>query len=266
MSRSSDANQVWTEAAIRFAEAGGEVVMRNFRRDVNIRDKGTGNLVSAADLESEKTIVALIEEAFPGHAILAEENHNTTQLADSLWIIDPLDGTNNFAHGIAHFAVSVAFYRHGRAKCGVVFNPAQNDLFVAQRDGGATRNGQTILVSQESSLDEALVATGFYYDRGDKMRKTLQAMETLFDRKVHGIRRFGSAALDLCGVAAGEFGAYFEYSLSPWDFAAGQLIVEEAGGTVTDCLGLPLGISASSMLASNGKLHGDMQEIVREIA
>ena len=266
MNSMCDPNRAWTEAAIRFAQAGGEVVMRYFRRDVSIRDKGVGNLVSAADVESEKTIAAMIEEAFPGHAILAEENHSATQAAESLWIVDPLDGTNNFAHRIAHFAVSVAFYRHGRAECGVVFNPARNDLFVAQRNGGATRNGQKIRVSQEAALDQALVATGFYYDRGEKMRKTLQAMETLFDRKVHGIRRFGTASLDLCGVAAGEFGAYFEYLLSPWDFAAGQLIVEEAGGTVTDCLGQSLGISASSMLASNGKLHPVMQDIAREIA
>jgi len=260
MSDGIDDKRQLTEAAIRFAKSGGEVVMDYFRQEVTIRDKGAGNLVSDADLNSERTIVELITEAFPGHTVLAEEQHSSATDENFLWIVDPLDGTNNFAHRIPHFSVSIAFYQDGEAQCGVVFNPARNDLYVASRGEGAYCNGQKIDVSNEASLDQTLIGTGFYYDRGEMMRKTLRSIEALFVRNIHGIRRFGTASLDLCSVASGEFGGYFEYYLAPWDFAAGRLIVEEAGGRVTDCEGNQLGTKPSSILATNGRLHEGLLE------
>jgi myo-inositol-1(or 4)-monophosphatase len=232
---------------------------------MRIEKKGSGNLVSEADLESEKLITDIIHRQFPGDAIIAEEKHAVHQESDSLWIVDPLDGTNNFAHGIAQFAVSVAYYQNGQAVCGAVFNPARDELFVASRGGGAFRNGEPLHVCNDESLDQSLIATGFYYDRGEMMRRTLRTIEALFGRGIHGIRRFGAASLDLCSVSAGEYGGFFEYYLAPWDFAAGKLIVEEAGGTVTDCSGNPLGTKASGLLASNTKLHPSLLDVIRNV-
>ena len=245
----------FTEAATRFAQAGGQVIMEYFQKEMQIDEKSAGNLVSEADLNAERVIVELIRNAFPEHAILAEEGHVTISEGEFLWIVDPLDGTNNFAHGIPHFAVSVALYQDGQPLCGAVWNPTRDDLFVATRGKGAYWNGGTLHVSHETALDQALIGTGFYYDRGALMQKTLRSIETLFLNNIHGIRRFGAASLDLCSVASGQFGGFFEYQLGPWDFAAGRLIVEEAGGCATDCDGQPLGTTASSVLASNGHLQ-----------
>lgn len=253
--------KVRTDFAMELARSGGEVLMRYFRKTMRIEQKGSGNLVSEADLESERRITGMIAQRFPGDAVIAEETHFVHQDADSLWIVDPLDGTNNFAHGLAQFAVSVAYYQNKQAVCGAVYNPAREEMFVATRGGGAFRNGERLHVSVEQSLDQSLIATGFYYDRGEMMRRTLRTIETLFGREIHGIRRFGAASLDLCGVAAGEYGGFFEFFLAPWDFAAGKLIVEEAGGKVTDCSGKGLGTTASSLLATNTSLHESLIEL-----
>lgn len=254
-----------TDFAVQLARSGGEVLMKYFRKKMRVEAKGSGNLVSEADLESEKQITEMIHLQFPGDAIIAEEKHAMHQDSDSLWIIDPLDGTNNFAHGLAQFAVSVAYYKDGNALCGAIFNPARDELYVATRGSGATRNGESLHVCDDDSLDQSLIATGFYYDRGEMMRRTLRTIEALFGKGIHGIRRFGAASLDLCSVAAGEYGGFFEYYLSPWDFAAGKLIVEEAGGKVTDCEGNPLGTKASPLLASNSKLHASLVELIRQV-
>ena len=254
-----------TEFAIHLARMAGEVLMTYFRKQMRIDFKGSGNLVSEADVESEHRIIQMIQSQFPQDAVIAEEKHAVHQQAESLWIIDPLDGTNNFAHGIAHFAVSIAYYNRGIAQCGVVFNPSRDELFVAFRNGGAFRNGEPLHVADLQSLDQSLIATGFYYDRGEMMRRTLRTIESLFGKGIHGIRRFGAASLDLCGVAAGEYGGFFEYYLAPWDFAAGKLIVEEAGGVVTDCSGHPLGTTASPLLATNGNLHHAIIELIAAV-
>ena len=264
MTNEIEDKQQFTEAAIRFAQSGGKVLMEYFRKEMRISEKGAGNLVSEADLNAERVIVELIRNEFPGHTVLAEEGHATMVGGRSLWIVDPLDGTNNFTHGIPHFAVSVAFYQDGQAQCGVVFNPVQNDLFVATRGEGAYWNGRKIHVSNETSLDQTLVGTGFYYDRGAMMRKTLRSIEALFGKNIHGIRRFGAASLDLCSVASGQFGGFFEYHLAPWDFAAGRLIVEEAGGDITNCEGKELGITAASVLATNRHLHPSLLACLEE--
>ena len=246
-------------------------VLRDRFGTISYESKAGGvshDLVTEADVESERTAVRLIKQAFPDHAILGEENATAPPPEDpaaepSLWIIDPLDGTNNFAHGVPHFAVSIGYYERGEAVAGVVLNPAHGDLFSAARGQGAfaestiepNRDPVRLTVGTETSLDHVLIGCGFYYDRGPMMKATLAAVEEVFGHGIHGIRRMGTASLDLCAVAAGQFGAFFEYQLQPWDFAAGRLILSEAGGRVSNAFGDPLPLAATSILASNGPLH-----------
>lgn len=249
------------------AAAAGKVLMRYQRDGVEMRNKGsvgeTGyDPVSDADLESEKCIARLLREEFPAHELLGEETLGGAADAEHLWVIDPLDGTTNYSHRLPHFAVSIAYYYRGEPHVGVVHNPARDDWFVAVRGGGATHNDRPVQVSEARSLSDVLVGCGFYYDRGAMMRATLDAIAELFGQNIHGIRRFGTAALDLCHVGCGYYGGYFEYQLSPWDFAAGRLFVEEAGGRVTTARGEPLPMEKASVLATNGHLHEAMQEIV----
>ena len=246
------------------ARAGGAIVSRYFREGIAMRTKDVANLVSDADLEAERAVVDVIRRTYPGHEILAEEAHTGDTGAEHLWVVDPLDGTNNFAHKIPQFAVSVAYYRGGVAQCGVIYNPIRDDWHVAVRGQGAFFNGERVRVGEQTRLGEVMVGVGFYYDRGVMMEATLAAVGDLKrDHQIHGIRRFGAATLDLCMVALGQLGAYFEYTLSPWDFAAGRLFVEEAGGRVTTCLGDPLPLARSSILATNGRLHDAMLAVVR---
>ncbi len=254
------------DVANQAASAGGHVLQRYWRDGVELRDKSlqggkSYDLVSDADLESQSVIVNLLGDAFPDHAVMGEEDLTADVDAEHLWIVDPLDGTNNFVHHIPHFAVSIAYYRRGRPVVGVVRNPITGDLYSATSGGGAFHNGHPIHVSKAATLSRTLVGCGFYYDRGHMMRSTLAAIEEFFSHDIHGMRRFGTAALDLCAVAAGRFGVFFEYKLSPWDFAAGQLIVSEAGGTVTDAKGEPLPITQSSVLAATAPLHPTALEI-----
>ena len=254
------------DVARRAATAGGEVIARYFEEGVAIRvksERATYDLVSDADVESEHAVVAAIRQAFPNHEVLGEEQHDANLAAEHLWIVDPLDGTNNFAHRIPHFAVSIAYYYQGQPVCGVIHNPIRDDWFTATRGEGAWHNGRQVHVGPETRLEEVLVGTGFYYDRGAMMEATLKSMQELFRAQVHGMRRFGTASLDLAFVGCGSFGAYFEYELSPWDYAAGRLFVEEAVGRVTTCSGAPLTISKSSVLASNAQVHQAVQDIVR---
>ena len=248
------------------ARIGGEILMRYFRDGVQMRDKTaqggkTYDLVSDADIESERAIADYLRQHFPDHELMGEEDLVGNVDAEHLWVIDPLDGTNNFAHHLPHFAVSIAYYHRGQAMVGVVLNPARDETFTAVRGQGATRNGQTVTVSDATSLTHALIGCGFYYDRGDMMRCTLAAVEEFFGKDIHGIRRFGTAALDLCQVGCGQFGGFFEYQLSPWDYAAGALFVEEAGGVISDAEGNPLKLEKTSIVASNGKLHDVMIDI-----
>jgi myo-inositol-1(or 4)-monophosphatase len=252
--------------ALTAAAAGGHVLHRYWHDGVELRDKSatggkTYDLVSDADLESQSVIANLLSEAFPSHALMGEEDLVGDTGAEHLWVIDPLDGTNNFAHRVPHFAVSIGYFRAGRPTVGVVLNPITGDTYAAVRGEGATHNDRAIKTSDAKALSSALVGCGFYYDRGDMMRSTLGAIEDFFGHDIHGIRRFGTAALDLCGVASGMFEAFFEYKLSPWDFAAGQLIVTEAGGRISDARGGPLGFKPSSVLASCPGLYEQSLEI-----
>lgn len=257
------------ETAHAAADAAGRVLMQYFRRGVAMRHKGAADsvdLVSDADILAERAIVDVITSAYPDHSVLGEEEHSPDLSAEHLWIVDPLDGTTNFAHDIPHFAVSVAYYHHGRAEYGVVWNPARSDLYRVQRGDGAYHNDRRLAVTSAASFNEVLIAVGFYYDRGAMMEATLNAVRECFGKQIRGIRRMGTASLDLAQVASGSFGAYFEYQLSPWDFAAGRLLVEEAGGRVTAADGRPLPLQKTSVLASNGDLHAALQEITAQHA
>lgn len=253
------------ETAKSAAYLGGEVLMRYLRDGVDMRNKSdsggkTYDLVSDADLESEKAVAACIGAKFPDHELMGEEELVGNPNAEHLWIIDPLDGTNNYAHAVPQFATSVAYYHRGEPVVGVVLNPARDELYTASRGGGAFFNGTRVTVDDADTLGSTLIGCGFYYDRGDMMRGTLAAIEEFFSKDIHGIRRFGAATLDLCLVGCGQLGGFFEYQLSPWDFAAGRLFVEEAGGIVTDANNQPIPIAKTSIVASNGNLHAAMIE------
>lgn len=253
--------------AVEAARAGGAVLRHYFDQGVTIRNKSvdggkTYDLVSDADDESEQAIETFLRQAYPTHELMGEEALQDGDVtAKHLWIIDPLDGTNNFAHRIEHFAVSIGYYENGVAMAAAVLNPISDDLFTATRGGGAFRNGRPVRVSDTESFNRAMIGCGFYYDRGAMMRATLAAIDDCFANDIHGIRRFGTASLDLCMVGCGMLDAFFEFKLSVWDFAAGALFVTEAGGEVSDAKGSPLPIGTSSVLASNRKLHDSVRAI-----
>ena len=262
------------EVAHAAATAAGEILKKHFTKhaehgqniSLDNTDKQSWDLLTVADVEAEKAIISMIKQTFPDHDYLAEESANDASDEshhDHLWIIDPLDGTNNFAHGIPHFAVSIAYYENSKPVLGVIHNPISNDWYVAGQGRGAWHNSVQAHVSQHQQLSQTMVGVGFYYDRGEMMLATLAAVNELFEQQIHGIRRMGTAALDLVHVGLGRFGGYFEYKLSPWDFAAGILFVEEAGGKVTDCSGESLPLAKSTILATNTLLHDDILQIVK---
>lgn len=238
------------------AIAAAKVLLRHYgQAQVSYKDGASQNLVTQADVEAESTILKHIREGFPTHEFLLEEGQSTGRAeSEHLWIVDPLDGTTNYAHGIPQFSTSIAYAAGGVLRVGVVYDPMRKEMFHAVRGQGAYLNGKRIQVSDHSEITEAVVATGFYYDRGDMMQRTLAAIQRLFEQNVLGIRRFGGAAIDQCWVAAGRFDAFFEYQLSPWDYAAGALIVQEAGGRAADRTGAPLRIDSGHLIVSNHKL------------
>ncbi|HUI91319.1 MAG TPA: inositol monophosphatase family protein [Chitinivibrionales bacterium] len=243
------------------ASAAADIIMKKFGKGGSY-EKTKNNLVTEADLEAEEAIVALIEKKFPLHQVLAEERReNTDTLAGHLWIVDPLDGTNNYAHGIPHFCVSIAYAEKGEVMAGVIYDPVRNELFCAEKGKGAFLNDKKIAVSNTARLSESIITTGFYYDRGALMEKTIDTVRSLFKADIRGIRRLGSAALDLCWVACGRFDGHFEYKLSPWDFAAGMLIIKEAGGKCSDRDGRDLSLTSKSTIVSNGRIHDDFLRI-----
>lgn len=258
----SEACDEYLQFALKAARRAGKIILDK-QGCAAVSEKATNNLVTEADIASQEMIVNLVREHFPGHGIVAEEQDLSACGSDeNLWIIDPLDGTNNYAHLIPHYCVSLAYAFSGSVEVGVVYDPVREEMFTARRGRGAFLNGKPIEVSRAFSLDQAVVAVGFYYDRGRIMRKTLKSIEKLFDSNIQGIRRQGSAALDLCWVACGRFDAYFEYTLATWDFAAGMLIVTEAGGRCTDQAGKLLDLSSTGVTVSNGLIHDDFLNLV----
>jgi myo-inositol-1(or 4)-monophosphatase len=243
------------------AERAGAILRERFGRCKEAETKSTPiDLVTEADRAAERAILAVLGEAFPDHAILAEESgpHGS---GDSVWLVDPLDGTTNFAHSYPQISVALALRRDGQTVLGVVHDPLRFETFVARRGAGATLNGQPIRVSAVGSLSEALLLTGFPYDRRRFVDFYLDHVREFMTR-AQGIRRGGSAALDLCWVAAGRADGFWEWKLKPWDTAAGALIVEEAGGTVTDFRGSPFDPFGEQCLATNGRLHREMLDVL----
>ena len=249
------------QVALRPAREAGRIHLQRLSR-IKVTPKTNAiDLVTEADRESEQAVIRTLSRAFPEHAILAEESGANAQLSEHRWIIDPLDGTTNFAHAYPMFCVSIAYERRGRVELAVVFDALKRELFVAARGRGARLNARPIHVSTTRSLDLSLLATGFPYDRRERRNFYFTFWEA-FMMRTQGVRRTGSAALDLCYVACGRVDAFWEFGLRPWDVAAGALIVAEAGGRVTNLDGSALDLDSRKLLASNGKLHRAMRETI----
>lgn len=256
----------YLEIACRAALLAGKVHLSYFNRLPKIRTKQSVSydLLTAADIEAEKKIVSLIKRYYPEHNFLCEENrYKDNPNSPYRWIIDPLDGTNNFACGLPIFCVSIALLREKEVIVAAVYDPTRRELFFARKDKGAYLNNRRIKVNTVTSLRRALLITGFYYDRGQRMIETLQAIKRFHFAQVLGIRRLGAAALDICYVACGRAAGFWEFELSPWDFAAGSLLVKEAGGRITDNRNKPLQYQQRQFIvASNARLHKKMLDII----
>lgn len=243
------------KVAVEASKAAGKIHLEYFNKELKISTKETKyDRLTIADIEAEKKIVSIIRKNFPEHNILAEEKKYKKTNSPYLWIVDPLDGTNNYSHALPIYSVSIAVVKNDDVILGCVFDPSRNELFFAEKGKGSTLNGKKITVSQSRNWNELILITGFYYDRGLPMLRTLDNIRHFLQKGILGIRRLGSAALDLCYVACGRADGFWEFYLNPWDFAAGKLIVEEAGGRVTDKEGKKVEIKPSFIVASNNDL------------
>jgi myo-inositol-1(or 4)-monophosphatase len=250
------------DTALSAARRAGEVLRAGFGAEHAITYKGEVDLVTEVDAEAERMIREELLDTFPTYGMLAEEGGELAGEENSRWIVDPLDGTTNYAHGLPIFCVSIALERAGEVVLGVVHDPMGEETFVAERGRGATLNDQPIKVSDTDELIRALIATGFPYDRSEMP----EAIE-LFGRlaaTTRGVRRLGSTALDLCYVASGRLDGYYERGIWPWDLAAGGVIVEEAGGRLTNYRGDKLDLDGREIVASNGRLHLAVIELTGE--
>jgi myo-inositol-1(or 4)-monophosphatase len=248
--------------AFEVAKEAGKLIIRQFKKRKIIGLKSNIDFVTNVDKNSEKLITFIIKKNFPDHGILSEEGTRSEGDSENLWVIDPLDGTTNFMHGYPFFCVSISLVRKNKQALGVVYDPLRKEMFHSLVNKGSFLNGKRIKVSKTKDLENSLIVTGFYYDRGEIMRKTVKSIEKFYLKNVHGIRRSGSAALDLCHVSCGRTDGYWELMLNPWDFAAGSLIVKEAGGIVTTAEGKPLKMKTTSILAANKYLHKKMLEVL----
>ena len=251
--------------AIQTAQEAGRILQERLGRSIQITNKGTIDLVTEADLAAERLIIERINSYHPRHSVLAEES-GASRLegepkSEYLWIIDPLDGTTNFAHGYPCYCVSIALEHDGVIELGVIYDPTRDETFAAERGDGATLNGRRIRASEIDDLNRAMLCTGFPYDvrdRGDFARHFSN-----FIMNAQAVRRDGSAALDLAYVACGRFDGFWEEGLRPWDVAAGVLLVEEAGGRVSHYDGTPFNVYTPPIVASNGLLHEEMMRVLR---
>lgn len=239
------------------AYRAGEVLKKHFGKLDGVKKKGQIDLVTAADIESERTIVETIRSAFPEHTILAEEGGLLKGQSDNCWIIDPLDGTTNFAHNLNIFSVSIAFSHKQKTRLGIVFNPISGELFTAVENQGAQLNNGKIQVSTTPAINESLLVTGFPYNLHSIIDRLMKRIENTLCA-TQGIRRLGSAALDLCYLACGRFDGFWEENLNPWDTAAGALIAAEAGAKITNFDGQPFNCEMKQILATNGHIHTEL--------
>ncbi len=249
--------------AIKAAQKAGKVHKKYYNTKLDIKTKENSfDLVTVADIEAEKVIVDTIKRTFKDHNILGEEQKYEKTGSEYMWVIDPLDGTNNFAHNLPIFCVSIALAKNGVPIVGVVYDALRDELFYAEKGQGTFLNRKRVTVSKIASLDRAILITGFYYDRGNKMIETLGHIRKFLELKVVGMRRLGAAALDLSYVACGRATGFWEFELSPWDFAAGLLLIEEAGGKVTGRKGEGLTLKKEFIVSSNGIIHEDMLKVL----
>jgi len=250
--------------AIEAVVRAGKLQMEQFGGDFQIRKKGTIDLVTEVDLAVERMFRALITERFPDHQVLAEEmGGSSTVPKGPCWVFDPIDGTTNFAHGIPIFCASLALEIDGVAQVAAVFDPNRQELFTAERGGGAYLNGRRLRVSTAESLVDAVVVTGFPYDVHARVDEIV-GLFGAFVGQARAVRRLGSAAIDLCYIAAGRMDGFWESDLKPWDMAGGALIVTEAGGRVTNMDGTSFSSRRPNVLATNSLLHEQMLEIIRK--
>ncbi|MDP8229878.1 MAG: inositol monophosphatase family protein [Candidatus Gorgyraea atricola] len=251
--------------AIKAARKAGKIHKKYFGCKGGIKIKSSSfDLVTRADIEGERAVVSLIKKYFPQHNFIAEEEKYARTDSEYTWIIDPLDGTNNFSCGLPIFCVSIALTKGNETILGVVYDVMRNELFYAEKGRGAFLNRESIKVNSADSFEKSLLITGFYYNRAESMVETLGNIKEFFFKRILGLRRFGAAALDLCNVACGRAAGFWEFELSPWDFAAGRLIVEEAGGKVTGRHGEEIDTQKKSyIVASNRKIHEKILEVLK---
>ncbi len=249
------------DIAVKAAKKAGKLLKENLNKEKKIEFKGAVDLVTELDRASEALIIDILKSGFPESGILTEEREEIVASNDYRWIVDPLDGTTNYAHSYPVFCVSIALEKKGDVILGVVYDPTSEELFVAEKERGATLNGEEIIVSRTSDLSRSLLSTGFPYDIRTSPDNNLNFFAS-FAMKAQAIRRAGSAALDLCYVACGRFDGFWELKLKPWDVAAGNLMITEAGGKVSDFAGAPLSLYAKETLASNGFLHEIMIDVL----
>jgi len=251
--------------ALEAANVAGAILTDYARNGFRVEYKDTVNLVTDADRRSEQAVIDVIRRAFPAHRVLAEEGGvQAGHDPDYRWVIDPLDGTTNFAHGYPAYCVSIGVEYRGDCILGVVLDPTRHELFLAEAGGGAFLNDKPLRTSRTPTLDKALLVTGFAYDIRVNAQNNLDNFSR-FALTAQGVRRTGTAALDMCYVAAGRFDGFWELKLHPWDTAAGLVILREAGGRVTDFKGTPYSICEPSIVASNGLIHEEMLEILRRV-
>lgn len=253
----------YLETAVEIAREAGALVSAFAERRIPYELKGDFDLVTEADRSSEALIVERLQNHFPTHAILGEEGGDRANTSEYRWYVDPVDGTTNFAHGFPYYNVTLALERAGEMIAGVIFDPTRNEMFAAEKGGGAYLNGHRIHVSKAKTSDVALVATGF------PSRRRHENINVHFYYQLammtHGVRRAGAAALDLAYVACGRLDAFWEFYLSPWDMAAGILLVEEAGGRVSNMHGGPSDLRGEHLLADNGLIHEEMIAIFDDL-
>jgi myo-inositol-1(or 4)-monophosphatase len=254
----------YLQVAIETAREAGAILIEELSRPAEISYKGDVDLVTQADQRSEAVVVSRLRCEFPEHSIVAEEGSGRESASRFRWYVDPLDGTTNFAHKFPWFAVSIGLAEGDDLVCGVVYNPANDELFTAARGEGAQLNGIPILVSTVAQMSAGLLGTGFPSHK--RILNPNIHYYWQFTLASHGVRRVGAASLDLCSVACGRLDGFWEFGLKPWDTAAGTLIVREAGGMVTDWAGTPYKISFPECVASNGLIHAQMRALAAEIS
>lgn len=250
---------------IKIAQEAGEIIRNahGTRFTIEIKSNNLKNLVTEIDKKSEQTIIDFIKKKYPFHNILSEEGGETKSSSDYLWVIDPLDGTTNFAHGLPIFSVSIGLQYKNETIAGVVYDVMRDVIYSAEKGSGSFENNKKVSVNSNENIEESLLVTGFPYNVSENPEKVFERFIEML-KVARAVRRLGSAAIDFCYVAAGVFDGFWEVHLNPWDICAGKLIVEEAGGKVTDFYGNPISIFNKTILSTNGKIHNKMIELLNK--